>query len=698
MKGKLAAFMGVVLALGIGLPNAMADPGTAGDAQQGTVSIQRTGVAYPTLGAAADAAQDGDTLVVNGEVGCASDASFRKSVTLVAAQGGGTLKNLHPKHAYLNVTDGGSLTLGSGDSSHTLDIKNVGVKVTQGSFAFKDGAHIFFENSSISAMVEVAGNQSKASFYGGTIDCLDVISGAPDWAVKVTMGASVDEISGGQYRALYGGFSVGGKGTVVKQVRGGTFANNVESRQSQPAFLLEHNARIDEVSGGQFKAARFGGLQLESGASVGLVSGGVFEGNSEPVVSESSGAAAYCSGLVLYARNSSDPVVVEKITGGTFSGYNAMLLVGASGVAKVNEITGGSFKGITDTGIRNCGNAEIGSISNASVEGASCGIYNLGTINHIKSGTFKGVSSDGLFNENDESSLPAWIGKMGDITGGTFEGAKRGLYNSGSIDKIAGGVFVGKTAAVSCSSTSKKGNLDSIESGVFYSEGSNCIELVLPLAIEPGLTASHPSQGTGRYYVAESGTIFNDDSLVTFPRYSHPKAGQEEYFMSSSSDTLESSAKPGVAFRYLRQLLTVGYNLNLDDDKNSMMEGSYLKPGQSATLWDAEAIKGKVPENLKLTGWSTSPDGKGTSYEPGAEVKDIVSDLKLYAQFQKVEPDKPAPAPSQSEDAAVHVMPSTPIKAVMPVTGDDCSVAVMAILAALSISGAALAFRLRESA
>ena len=79
-------------------------------------------------------------------------------------------------------------------------------------------------------------------------------------------------------------------------------------------------------------------------------------------------------------------------------------------------------------------------------------------------------------------------------------------------------------------------------------------------------------------------------------------------------------------------------------------------------------------------------------------MKDIVSDLKLYAQFQKVEPDKPAPAPSQSENAAIHVMPSMPIKTAMPVTGDDCSVAVMAILAVLSISGAALAFRLRESA
>lgn len=527
-------------------------------AEAGTITLQN-GSSYADLTDALNNAANTDTLKVSGSIEISSNIAIDKNITLIAQDntaefiynGGGEYAPV------IQVNNGNSLTLGDGDASKTLKINSVHLKITKGSLHMKNGI-IFSSNKKPLSIVELSGSGARATIEGGRIENTNNVYNTfeNNYLLNVNNGAVVDSISGGEFIGAY--IAVNVNNAKVNLVSGGKFENSKASRQSEPAFKLMNNSHVAKITGGQFKSYRFGALQLESGSSVGEISGGTFENPFSTPFADSSGAEGYFSGLVLYGRFGSGPVSVEKISGGTFTGVNGILAIGSEPAqyAHIGSITGGTFKGMyhdktPSAGLYFSQNSKIGTISGANSEGLNHGIFNAGSINSIISGTYKGKESFGILNidlSQGGALYKNFKGKIDTISGGTFIGNKRGAYNNGVIDSINGGIFYGeKYEAVLNTSKNGFGELHTIKGGAYYApNGENCIVVATPLKLEPQLASSGREYGYGRYYSPANTDIFNDISLVSIP---------SPYYMSEPSDTkndVEGSPYSTVGFRYLR--------------------------------------------------------------------------------------------------------------------------------------------------
>ena len=461
-----------------------------------------------------------------------------------------------PVAFYLNVSTGKTLTLGDGTSTNELLLDDVNVKVTKGKLIFKDGVRISSKLCSKAtgktSIVEIIGKEAQASFEGGTIENTVVDYGTCNNAVAVSVedGAQVDKISGGSYMSWGAAWTVWGENTKIKEISGGSFSNSINSGLSDPCFLLSQKASIEKITGGNFRAYSRGALELQSAAHIGEISGGTFQNlydtNKKPA--DGSGAKPFYAGLTLYGREGSSPITVDKISGGTFTGVNGVLAVGNDTNQKIQikEITGGTFSSIGgadgNAGLYFTQNSEVGEISgNVTATGKNIGLWNAGTLKKISGGTFTGTELDGLQNvdlsETGESWATNFKGHILEISGGTFKGKKHGLTNAGVVDTISNGIFEGEDNAIICSKNTKKGTLSTIKNGVFYAKKGNAITIVSKLSLEPDLATNTPKCGAGRYYAPKDKSIFNDNSLVIYPNYKNEAGENKPYTMSSVSYT-----------------------------------------------------------------------------------------------------------------------------------------------------------------
>lgn len=678
----------------------MADPPTVG------IYNENKDATYTSLEEAISAAHKGDTLAVYGTVKVPGDTgdsaviSIDKDITLVA---GGTSAKLEgsrpdessrPQASLLKLTNGASLTLGSGEGSPELLMEKIHLNVEKGNLQFQDGVHLrsnaagadlgLTSTESLS-IVSISGSSSSASFTGGTIENLEPVDHNNfhnDYLVTISGGAQVNTISGGSYKGAYISFNVYGAGTKVANISGGTFENSPASRQSEPAFKLWDHARIDKISGGTFTSHRFGALQLESGATVGTISAGTFTNELDTVGSIGSGSNAnpFFSGLVLYNRYwglaaATDPVRVGEISGGSFSGINGLLCVGdqPEQQAEIGSISGGSFSG-EDAGLYITQNSSADLLSgNITATGDDNGLTCFGKINKITGGTYKGTNNHGLFLGNltpKGGGYVNFVGKVDEISGGTFIGNSCALKSNAEINTISGGYFEGGEHAVYCQDyliwedknnekkqTQTPGKIEKIDGGAFHSKGQDCIFLDkqtggLPnVNLESGLSTTQPRFGKARFYAPEGQKIFNDESLVTFPSYQHPQTSETlKYFISDPSDTKYDVAEDTErGYRFLRQLLTLSYDINLAENSESQI-ALYAKPGDTPTLWTSMPEGVQIPKNMEFLSWNTKKDGSGSSYALGAVIPPMYQDMIFYAQWKKNTPPTETTKPSQSTE------------------------------------------------
>ena len=561
---------------------------------------------------------------------------------------------------YLHVNSGKSLTLGDGNNKRELLFDEVNLQITNGKLIFKDGVKISStlcsKSTGKSAIVEISGKDAKASFEGGTIvnPVKDYGTSNNSVAVTVEKGAQVEKISGGSYMSWGSAWTVGGKDTNIKEISGGTFLNSQDSGLSVPCFFLMYGASIDKISGGNFRAYSRGALELQSDAHVGEISGGTFKNlydtNKKP--SAGSGAQPYYAGLTLYGREGQSVTSVDKISGGTFVGVNGVLAVGNSPQLKVKigSITGGTFSSI-DTQDGNVGlyftqNSEVDEISgNVIATGRNIGLWNAGTIQKISGGIFTGKEVDGLQNIDMSETGKSWAtnfkGHITEITGGTFKGKKRGLVNAGVIDTISNGAFEGGNSAVLCDKGTKKGTLSTIKNGTFYAEKDTCIKLVSKLTLEPDLATASPLMGAGRYYAPQGKAIFNDEKLVTYPQYTKIDQTKAFYTMSDFTEGLTNIPNhDGSAFRFLK---------GEKPGTVTFMDGEATYASVKVHLGKAiatdELTNQSIPANPQKDGytfkeWNTQKDGTGTSFTGDTVVHE---DITVYAIYTK---NTPAPTPT----------------------------------------------------
>ena len=561
---------------------------------------------------------------------------------------------------YLHVNSGKTLTLGDGNNKRELLFDEVNLQITNGKLIFKDGVKISStlcsKSTGKSAIVEISGKDAKASFEGGTIvnPVKDYGTSNNSVAVTVEKGAQVEKISGGSYMSWGSAWTVGGKDTNIKEISGGTFLNSQDSGLSVPCFFLMYGASIDKISGGNFRAYSRGALELQSDAHVGEISGGTFKNlydtNKKP--SAGSGAQPYYAGLTLYGREGQSVTSVDKISGGTFVGVNGVLAVGNSPQLKVKigSITGGTFSSI-DTQDGNVGlyftqNSEVDEISgNVIATGRNIGLWNAGTIQKISGGIFTGKEVDGLQNIDMSETGKSWAtnfkGHITEITGGTFKGKKRGLVNAGVIDTISNGAFEGGNSAVLCDKGTKKGTLSTIKNGTFYAEKDTCIKLVSKLTLEPDLATASPLMGVGRYYAPQGKAIFNDEKLVTYPQYTKIDQTKAFYTMSDFTEGLTNIPNhDGSAFRFLK---------GEKPGTVTFMDGEATYASVKVHLGKAiatdELTNQSIPANPQkdrytFKEWNTQKDGTGTSFTGDTVVHE---DITVYAIYTK---NTPAPTPT----------------------------------------------------
>lgn len=566
----------------------------------------------------------------------------------------------NPVALYLHVNSGKTLTLGDGNKEHELLFDEVNLKITNGKLVFKDGVKISSTLSSKDtgkvAIVEISGKDANASFEGGTIEnpVKDYGTDNNNVAVTVENGAQVEKISGGNYMSWGSAWTVGGKDTKIKEISGGTFLNSQNSGLSVPCFFLMYGASIDKISGGDFRAYSRGALELQSDAHVGEISGGTFKNlydtNKKP--SDGSGAKPFYAGLVLYGREGKSITSVDKISGGTFVGVNGVLAVGNTPQLKVKigSITGGTFSSI-DTQDGNAGlyftqNSEVDEISgNVVATGRNIGLWNAGTIQKILSGSFTGKEVDGLQNVDLSETGQSWAtnfkGHITEIAGGTFKGKKRGLVNAGVIDTISNGTFEGGNSAVLCDKKTKKGTLSTIKNGTFYAETDTCIKLVSKLTLEPDLATTSPLIGAGRYYAPQGKAIFNDEKLVTYPQYTKLDQSKASYTMSDFAEGLTNIPNyDKKAFRFLKGEKPGTVTFMDGETRCTSVKVHLGKAIATDELTDQSMPANPQKDGYTFKEWNTKKDGTGTAFKGDTVVHE---DMTVYAIYTK---NTPAPSPT----------------------------------------------------
>ena len=470
-----------------------------------------------------------------------------KKITLIS-DGNHTISglyyNVNKNTNYIEVKNGGSLTLGSGNTSNVLTLKGIHVFINDSNLVFQDGVEMLsneYPQMALSgSIIHVKGSSATAKFTGGVIknsEAKNYNNFHTSYGVIISDGAKVSEISGGEYtNHQVHAFFVKGQGTKVEKITGGIFENSVYSGGTGSALWLEEKAQIGEIEEGKFISHRLGGLSVKSGAYIEKISGGTFENpldNECEIQNEQN--QRHMAGLVVNLCNDAKVKAetgIGEITGGTFTGINGLLVVSEvpDFKAKIGEISGGTFKAISHDnmakvktfdkyneqhGIYNGFNGYIEEISNCTATG-KFGILNYGKIDKIIGGRFEG--DDGaLLNTKLNYAIVRESGQIGVIENGEFivkDPAKYAIQTDGKIEEIKSGVFWG---------------------GILNDNGRNKIKLESPLNID------QPLIGNGRYYHKENKNFYDLTKVYkkflsgTFelPKYKTKEGYEYEYVPSN---------------------------------------------------------------------------------------------------------------------------------------------------------------------
>ena len=492
---------------------------------------------YEKLQDAIDAAGTGAETTIK-VVGDASEKDVitidAKKITLIS-DGNHTISGLYYNENkntnYIEVKNGGSLTLGSGNKSNVLTLKGIHLLIDNSNLVFQDGVEMLSNELTnqalkLSFIIHVKGSSATAKFTGGVIKNVNTAGNHnlyTNHGVIISDGAQVSEISGGQYlNHLWDAFLIKGPDTRVEKITGGRFENSKYSGQSTSGLCIQDNATIGKITDGEFISHRYAGLSLQNGAHIDKISGGTF--SSELDGKGDMQNRDFCSGIVLDTNTS-----IGEISGGTFSGRNGLLAVSdnKNKPTKIEKITGGTFttkyggRFEPYAGIYLHQNTITKEISNVVTYGKNCGLRNYGHIDKIISGRFEGEET-GLHNEEVNNYLLNGVGEIDSIEGGEFIVKKPydyALTNSkGWIKEIKNGVFWG---------------------GILNNNRKNTIK------IESPLNQDQPTIGNGRYY-HKDGLIkkflnsrynLNQFKLFELPKY-QTKEGYEYEYVPSNYDSI----------------------------------------------------------------------------------------------------------------------------------------------------------------
>jgi uncharacterized repeat protein (TIGR02543 family) len=439
-------------------------------------------------------------------------------------------------------------------------------------------------------------------------------------------GAHIKEISGGVFRGKNDAVHLtddSRQGTSIDRISGGEFyQTQTESGLHGVALFVQNYARVGEISGGYFEAARNQALTVIRGGRIDEVSGGEFT---------TKRTGTYVAQI--YNSEASYPTSsIGTISGGYFHGGDyGIWSIGRNGDGgtEIGSITGGKFE--SKTSLQNDSHSVIGSISGGTFTGEVRGIFNAGDIEEI-SGTAEVVG-------NGDSGIYNYMGgTIGEISGGTiiatYDIFSEALVNSGTIDLISGGTIIGEWSAIN----SEYGKIDTISDGVFWSKNSFAICVGQALKLEPGLGESS-RKGMGRYQSGGGQPIFDNEKLVAYPV--NPQLNIP-WSMSSANETEAVAGIPDVGFRYLAlPVWDLMYDANIpggSDGSAVVLPGSQMgidANNASAAVGSPKGTPTGAAVTYGFAGWNTQTDGLGTTYKetdavPAQPDGTVVT---LYAQW-----------------------------------------------------------------
>ncbi|MCL2140471.1 MAG: InlB B-repeat-containing protein [Dehalococcoidia bacterium] len=587
------------------------------------VRLSETGELFPTLSDGIAAAKGQGfavfTLEVIGDV-TETDSIVvgSENITIVGAEGkhNVSMASVSPPLVF-TVEGGGKLTLGDGTNHNTLTILH-SVKVTDGTISVRDGVCL----KSGGEALTLSGNKAMGMISGGRFEA-DGSKNIRGTALSLENGASISEISGGEFFGNIDAVHLSGDGTIIQRISGGGFyQTDYETKLHGHAVFVQNGSQIGEISGGYFEASRNCALVVIRGGWVNEISGGEFV--AKRVGTDFSGNGSNPRNSAIHVENGFESegyttTGIGTISGGYIKGTNfGLLLITDYGQCYVGKISGGTFEGTV--ALQNDRGGLISQISGGKIMGNQ-GILNVGRIELISGqASIIGKTSYAIFNYMN--------GQIDAISGGEIVSlTNQGIANSGVISLISGGTIIGETSAINGNGLNK-GKLERITGGTFLGKNDAAIVLGNTLLLEPNLNSA---KGLARYW-GKDGVIFNDESLVVYP----VNKGIA-YQMSSVTEPVTGIAD--FSFKYLMlpaspSTYKVTYNGNGNtggvvpvDAKVYLYNESVIVLGNTGNL---------VKTNHSFLGWSTNPQAPVAHYSAGYSFP-ISGNVTLYAVWQESE-------------------------------------------------------------
>ncbi|MCI6603269.1 MAG: InlB B-repeat-containing protein [Clostridiales bacterium] len=555
------------------------------------------GDVFGSLKEAMEAAPDGDTITVTGELTETQAVSVVSDITLIA--GGDTAKINFTGDAVLNVDNGNTLTLGSGDAEPVLQItssepnvtNSVAVNVTNGHLIFQAGVRLEDKG------VALDGSTAQGIFTGGEITIGP--SRKPYIAIWVKNGARIDTISGGVYHGSDHALNISGSGSTIEAITGGEFSHR-KNKAGNSAVVVKGGGKINTISGGTFTSLTRAGVEVCNGGWIDEISGGTFQYLVDP---EDLGYYNYTdhplynyfSGLLICAPQPNASVSktgVGKISGGNFSGTHGLYTVGNVsspdyGQVTIEEISGGNFQGIKLQGSANVGGGAL-----------------IGQFTHVKKitgGSFSSnygpafyVTVDPSFEEGSPRT------EIDEISGGLYQASEANtamVVQTAHVGLISGGKFFcgDDIAGAKSLDVNSKAQIDKITGGLYWGKiniESGCTSLEPGLNVECGEArywghGDLDSRVIGEYH---HDPITNEGEHVVYPKYTVDEK-TFSYFPSTYSGTVhfwEFEPKDHLNQKewllYDKDHKCTGYFKETSGDK----EGSFDWSGKDTAQWYAD--------------------------------------------------------------------------------------------------------------
>lgn len=295
----------------------------------GTVTIQGKAGTYTTLTDAMAAAEDGDVLLVAGSVSESATVEVTHDVTLKSFPGDdGAI--VSTANVGIQLASGKSLTMGGDDCSLSLVMEtpasggSTGLRVTDGTINYADGARIWIKSTSTYQTGIYMGGLVNGSITGGEVRTPDNLPGAASTdavALRIHSGTHLDTIAGGYfygYTTSLTAYDEDGTGTAIDSIS----ANFTSTSSARCTVYIQNDAHVGKISGGYFLANAGPVLAVLRGGTIDTISGGDF-----------------------LALPSGDPVNLPNraLVVATLMDDNG--LGHEYGTASVGTISGGTFKG-----------------------------------------------------------------------------------------------------------------------------------------------------------------------------------------------------------------------------------------------------------------------------------------------------------------------------------------------------------------